>query len=788
MFKKAYKKEESDFVTKSDLCKCVSSIEEAIDQINTETDPSLREDLNTEIMERENADEEIHLILNQKTDQDDFLNHINDHDNPHQITKSAIGLGNVDNTADINKPVSNAVQSALNLKEDKSALGTAAYRNIGLGPTMVPDADDTVRKDASNLEEEAIEIVHLAQEVRDLFAGGSTFPIADRLGVVTSLLFDFPDPATNEDKWYDSAVTGSGSGNNAPSDDLEAGGIIYSNGTDWISIPAKPTNIPHGTLGMDEMAPSIREMLNVGKSINDLQLIVLNLLETWFLPIAGRLNNNNEWDIFAFLERNTGYFKAKYNELDQGLWSVVSRAMKELANMYLYTANDGIIPIVTDYSYRVLLGFDLNSNSIIGLMPEGGGSTGGDDFGDISPENRIAQSDLNVILFAGESTSIGAAGNPVLSGTPNPSLANLTWDVGPKASKTGGTVGSNDGMLYMTSLFENNLAADGGSNRGETGCFAAANYASKLLLLEEGIQPQSHPFLASSCGRGGAKITGINSGSSWFQLARDHIDRAFEVSDEDYGDTAYLQVVCFSQGANEEVGDTNRAQYLSRVKQYRSDLESYASSRYGMNVSVHMILPQTSFNSRLWSDIVLAQLDAALEDEKIHLTGPTYHLPYAVDGVHLTNEGYIWQGCYFGQAIKDIHMGKNPKWIKPVGASVSNDVVTVSFKCPTTLVFDESLTNPTQDYGFKVTTLADLNIPILNLSASGNKVFIKLSYAPPGNIKIRYALDHEPTGTNITMCAGGNLIDRTTKTTIFHGREYPLFYACPHFELTAINI
>lgn len=38
--------------------------------------------------------------------------------NPHGTTKSDIGLGNVDNTSDANKPISTAVQTALNAKQD----------------------------------------------------------------------------------------------------------------------------------------------------------------------------------------------------------------------------------------------------------------------------------------------------------------------------------------------------------------------------------------------------------------------------------------------------------------------------------------------------------------------------------------------------------------------------------------------------------------------------------------------------------------------------------------------
>ena len=39
--------------------------------------------------------------------------------NPHGVTKAQVGLGNVDNTSDANKPVSTAMQTALNLKANK---------------------------------------------------------------------------------------------------------------------------------------------------------------------------------------------------------------------------------------------------------------------------------------------------------------------------------------------------------------------------------------------------------------------------------------------------------------------------------------------------------------------------------------------------------------------------------------------------------------------------------------------------------------------------------------------
>lgn len=56
--------------------------------------------------------------------QSDLNLHKNDTSNPHQVTKVQVGLGNVDNTADLDKPVSNATQSAITTansgKADKS--------------------------------------------------------------------------------------------------------------------------------------------------------------------------------------------------------------------------------------------------------------------------------------------------------------------------------------------------------------------------------------------------------------------------------------------------------------------------------------------------------------------------------------------------------------------------------------------------------------------------------------------------------------------------------------------
>lgn len=66
--------------------------------------------------------------------------------NPHGVTKAQVGLGNVDNTSDANKPVSVAMQAALNLKSDKTvtdghetritALEAKAVKQYGVRRTL----------------------------------------------------------------------------------------------------------------------------------------------------------------------------------------------------------------------------------------------------------------------------------------------------------------------------------------------------------------------------------------------------------------------------------------------------------------------------------------------------------------------------------------------------------------------------------------------------------------------------------------------------------------------------
>lgn len=82
----------------------------------------------------------------------DLSNHVNNTSNPHNVTKAQVGLSLVDNTSDLNKPISTATQTALDLKADITYVDTeidaaiaSAYKYISdyNASTNTPDLTTT---------------------------------------------------------------------------------------------------------------------------------------------------------------------------------------------------------------------------------------------------------------------------------------------------------------------------------------------------------------------------------------------------------------------------------------------------------------------------------------------------------------------------------------------------------------------------------------------------------------------------------------------------------------------
>jgi hypothetical protein len=66
--------------------------------------------------------------ISSKANSSDLSGHTSNTSNPHGVTKAQVGLGNVDNTSDANKPISTATQNALNTKDEKPTITTLTQK------------------------------------------------------------------------------------------------------------------------------------------------------------------------------------------------------------------------------------------------------------------------------------------------------------------------------------------------------------------------------------------------------------------------------------------------------------------------------------------------------------------------------------------------------------------------------------------------------------------------------------------------------------------------------------
>ena len=86
----------------------------------------------TELDDVTNAGSGQIITADERTAIDDNTTNLSDHEadvaNPHSVTAVQVGLGNVDNTSDANKPVSAATTTALGLKANTTALHPAASK------------------------------------------------------------------------------------------------------------------------------------------------------------------------------------------------------------------------------------------------------------------------------------------------------------------------------------------------------------------------------------------------------------------------------------------------------------------------------------------------------------------------------------------------------------------------------------------------------------------------------------------------------------------------------------
>ncbi|WP_019204866.1 sialate O-acetylesterase, partial [Acinetobacter baumannii] len=450
-------------------------------------------------------------------------------------------------------------------------------------------------------------------------------------------------------------------------------------------------------------------------------------------------------------------------EKDTGIYAgMLEQVVEIVPGLKIY--NDGrYLGLLADSERRILIGYDmLNDLPIIAGLDELINGAGG-----INKKPEVKA--YNHLLFYGQSLSVGATATTILS-TSQP-YSNKTFSTGPRMDSAATSV------IPLVEQF-NNPSSDGYDNRGETCCSGAANYASRAMMLENGIDPKDHVIFASTAGHGGYRIDQLEKGADWYNFFIEHVSEAKRLNGEDYK----VQVVCWVQGENdaESSVQTSYEVYRQKLLKLQSDASADIKAITGQTDEVKFITYQMSYAARTWEKQALVQLHLCQQSDKFLMATPMYHMPYAIDNIHLTNVGYKWLSAYFGRAYKQLVVdNRKPDFINPKVAQLIGDEIHINFDVPKVpLVLDTTTLALTTDHGFKVLVNGS-KATISNIATQEDKVILKISEPPTGEVKVRYALDYLGTGINLTGGASGNLRDSTTDSIEIAGVERPLYHVCP---------
>ena len=175
--------------------------------------------------------EESNHALNLGTFQTLHNVHVDNRNNPHEVTTDQLGLGNVDNTSDMAKPISDATQEALDLRapighaEDTNNPHEIVKSQIGLG-NIDNTSDDA--KPVSSATQEALDLKYSKSDHIDMSVGSvDAFKpvVTGPNGLLDSSLLDVSS-YTPRGSWTPEA------GNEYPTEDLNSGDMWIFNDLD----------------------------------------------------------------------------------------------------------------------------------------------------------------------------------------------------------------------------------------------------------------------------------------------------------------------------------------------------------------------------------------------------------------------------------------------------------------------------------------------------------------------------------------------------------------------------
>ena len=237
--------------------------------------------------------------------------HINNKSNPHEVTKDQVGLGNVDNTSDANKPISTATQNALNSKFNASD-GNALKQTIENMPNLVVTEGKLSHKN------DRISLSLIQQDLKDQVN-------------TDSILLEF-NPATD-----------STAGIILPSDKTKIDKIITNgNGTKYLSDNGTYKEVQGGSADIESLKQYVNDSISSARSVGYMmQLTEIDASgldeNTWYpVTIAAGERMNIRVEVLVALDSGTkpswstherGFSVRKIWEFAPYAWGVNSRSI-----------------------------------------------------------------------------------------------------------------------------------------------------------------------------------------------------------------------------------------------------------------------------------------------------------------------------------------------------------------------------------------------------------------------------------------------------------------------------
>ncbi len=283
----------------------------------------------------------------------DIRRHIEDTDNPHQTDKAQVGLGKVDNTPDISKPVSTAQQDAI----DAAYRQATAYadRTVNALVNGAPGTLDTLGEIAEAMKENADVVQVLEQAI------GSKASEADFAGHTANNTIHVT--ASEREEWNDKQTkTG----------DIQDNIITFESGdaaepTGWANVALVTTKEKVSSL-MRKFSLTVKNMRYLFKLIGNNQLSVGDG------TITGAINALNTGLTWKYLGYNSGEcrfelpaHKEIYVAVDFHSDASLRRTLlipriEDFETQLFWQEEDGAVNYVRIYYHGSVVGMYLTSN------------------------------------------------------------------------------------------------------------------------------------------------------------------------------------------------------------------------------------------------------------------------------------------------------------------------------------------------------------------------------------------------------------------------------------------